>query len=127
MTPFLWILVGYLACDGIVRLGIVLGHLLPGEGSASFTREVLWQLILGCFSLLLLVQIIFRSFAARISITLLFLLQVVTFVQQYVVLQPQDWWSGGVLGRLQLLVQVVFLTSAVILLNTGRSRRVLCH
>ncbi len=115
---FLWLLVGYLATDAGIRiLSVAIEFLSREEFTWNVTREQFWDLLLGAFYLVLALQILVRSFAARISISVILTLQIVLFIANYAVLSPELWWGTNTATRLQLLAQLLFFTISLILLN----------
>ena len=123
---FLWLLVGYLATDALFRLMFLGAEVASREEFRwQITREQGWSLLLGVFYLLLAGQLLLRSFAARISICVIFAIQIGLFVANFVVLHPEKWWSFGTAIRLQLLAQVIFYSISIVLINRSPAREVL--
>ncbi len=123
---FLWLLIGYLGTDAFFRLTFVgIEMFQRDEFRWGLTREQFWNLLLGSFYLILALQVLVRSFAARISISVIFVIQIVLFVVNYAVLYPEKWWGAGTPSRLQQLAQLLFFTVSLILMNRRPIKSVL--
>ncbi|MFN0060116.1 MAG: hypothetical protein ACKVX7_16785 [Planctomycetota bacterium] len=115
---FVKLLVGFLLVDGLAGVGRVLMNYLARESTGwRFNADEFWILLLGVFYLLLVPQVLLRLLAARISLTMIFALQVALFGAQYCVHDPAEWWGLSTAARLQGLGEVLFFTAAMVVLN----------
>jgi len=119
---FEWLLVGFLVTSGALHLVRGLGPLLDGE---AITRDGLWGISVGAFSLLLSGQVFLRTPAAHFSISLLFLMQLVAFVQRYALRSPESWLEATDLFRVQRLVELGFFAIAMVLVLMRPRRPIL--
>lgn len=119
---FEWLLVGFLVTGGALHLVHGFGPSLSGE---PLTRDALWRIAVGSFSLLLSGQVFLRTPAARYSISLLFLMQVIALVQLYAIRSPESWLEATELFRIQRLVELGFLAAAMVLVLIRPRREVL--
>lgn len=124
LTPFLLILVAFLLVDALFRLGRTgLGYL--NDPNWALGRREFWDLLLGTFYLLLVPQILLRSLAARVSLTLVFSVQIAMHLMRLAYEQPSLWAQAQPIERVQVLVQVMFFAVAIVILNQPATRRVL--
>lgn len=116
---FGWLLVGFLLTSGILHLHAGWGPVLEG---VRMTREGLWEVAVGTFSVLLSGQVFLRTPAARYSISLLFLMQAVAFVQRYAWIAPERWLDESGAFRLQRLAELAFFSIAMVIVHFRPSR-----
>jgi hypothetical protein len=119
---FEWLLVGFLVTSGSLHIVRGVGPLLDGE---ALTRDGLWRIAVGAFSLLLSGQVFLRTPAARFSISLLFLMQLIAFVQRYALRSPETWLEATDLFRVQRLVELGFFAVAMVLVLMRPRRPIL--
>jgi hypothetical protein len=117
---FEWLLVGFLLTSGVL-------HLMRGWGPSvslgeAISRDALWEIAVGTFSVLLSGQVFLRTPAARFSISLLFLMQVIAFVQRYAIKQPERWLDASDFFRTQRLVELSFFAIAMVLVHLRPKR-----
>lgn len=115
LPGFLKFLAFYLLTEASVR--ITSAVLQFSRGTSTDLREDMWNLLLGTFYLLLVPQIFVRTIAARLSLSLVFAIQVMMIVLEIVVRSPKAWSYASTGARAQLLGQVVFYSLVIVLLN----------
>ncbi len=120
LSFFEWLLFGFLLTSGALHL---YGGWGPSFDGDPMTREGLWEVAVGTFSILLSGQVFLRTPAARFSISLLFLMQGIAFVQRYAVYHPERWLQATDLFRLQRLIELGFFAIAIVLVHV-RPRRI---
>lgn len=117
----LWVLVGFLVADAILRAADV-GHALV-TGSAS-EGTIAWRTTRGLagavtvvFNLLLALQLLLRLAQARVWGTAYFLLQVAWFIAVYIIRNPDAWQASTTLERMQVLLRLLFFTVNAVLIH----------
>ena len=126
LSTFLWILVGFLVADAILRLSFLGAELFAADREDwRLTRPQFWNLILAVFYLVLVLELLVRSFVARVSLTIVFLVQIGMIVARYAINSPEDWWGANVVTRIQLNGQLLFFFLAVVLINRSPARELL--
>ena len=112
--------------DAILRLAFLgIDFFQREQFSWSVDREQLWNLLFGTFYFVLALQVLIRSLAARISISIVFIVQALIFILRFVVMHPEDWWGAGMMVRFQQVAQLIFFSISVFLLNRSPSRDIL--
>ena len=109
-------MVVYLLVEAVILLG-GLGYRYFGTTHFRLGRDDLWTILIGAFYLLLIPQVLVRSIAARISLTVVFAVQIGVFLFSYVLQSPEGWWQATELGRFQAIGRVVFFSVYIALLN----------
>lgn len=126
LSPFLWLLIGFLCVDAALR---VIGLVSDVARMTHLTRGTLQHgleaFLFATLDVLLCLQLLLRTFAARIFGTLLFLFHLSFAVMHYVVREPDAWLRLDAAGRLQVLGQVVFFGVALVLINRQPASRIL--
>ena len=117
---FDWLLLGFLLTAGILQLWRGWTPTLRGE---PMTHEAYWRIAIGTFSLLLSGQVFLRTPAARLSISLLFLMQVIAFVKQFAWSEPERWMDASRAFRVQRLAELGFFAIAMVLVHLRPRRR----
>lgn len=115
LPGFLKFLAFYLLTEASVR--ITSAVLQFTRGTSTDLRDDMWNLLLGTFYLLLVPQIFVRTIAARLSLSLVFGIQVLMIVLEIVVRTPKAWSYASSGERAQILGQVVFYSVVIVLLN----------
>ena len=120
LSFFTWLLVGYLLTWGGLSTfnGTTIWATIGGVN-----RDALWALLVGTFSFLLGMQLMFRVPGARFSICVLFMMQLFATIQRFAILEPQSWWSISVISRLQLILESGFLLVAVVWMTRSLTKR----
>lgn len=119
LSFFTWLLVGYLLTWG--GLSTFNGTTIWAD-IGGINREALWALLVGTFSFLLGLQLMFRVPGVRFSICILFLMQIFASIQRFAILDPQSWWTISLSSRLQVLLESGFLLIAVVWMARSGSR-----
>lgn len=126
LSLFLWILCGYLVLDAGLRISDLIVHL---TGTGELTRSVLQYnfegVMFATLDLLLCLQILLRTLAARIFGSILFLFHMGSAALKYGVRNPEVWLNIEPTDRLRVLGHLIFCAVALVLLNRGRSRELL--
>ena len=123
----LWVIVGFLLADGILRI-VSLSRVGIEVG---FGRELirdhrnLQDVLTVVFSTLLILQFLLRTVAARIWGTAYFMLLITSFVVQHAFLRPELWTTLTEYGRVQEVTRLVFFTAAAVLVNSPPASRAL--
>ena len=113
------LIIGYLITSGVQHTWAGIQGASGGmEWSRDEVRSIAWPLAVGLFSLLLSAQLWFRIPIARLSISILFLLQLSLRVHEAVIQAPETWLLGSPAFRLQQLAEIIFWATATIGLLT---------
>ena len=113
------LVIGYLIASGAQQTWIGIQGASGGmDWSRDEVRSIAWPLAVGLFSLLLSAQLWFRIPIARLSVSILFLLQLSLRVHESVIQAPETWLLGSPAFRLQQLAEILFWALATIGLLT---------
>ena len=115
MPGFLKVLAIYLLTEASIRISTA--TLQFTRGTSEDLREDMWHLLLGTFYLLLVPQIFVRTVAARISLSLVFLIQVLMILVEIGIRSPHAWTYLSAFGRFQILAQLIFFSVVIVTLN----------
>lgn len=110
------LLLGYLVVSALAGLGGLADRYF-NTPEYVITRDDLWALLIGSFYLLLVPQVLVRSIAARISLTVVFSVQIAAFLANYALQVPDAWTHASTLGRFQEIGRIVFFSIYLALLN----------
>ena len=122
---FLILLIGFLLCDAAMRL-VQGGVLLTVDTISQYDKQQLFEnLVVATFYLLLFLQIMLRTVAARIWGTIVFLFHIVWVIIRYGINDPEEWIALSHLGRLQIFTQLLFFTVVAVMLNRSPSKEAL--
>ncbi len=113
----LWVLVGFLASDAILRGFEVAHDILAGGLTERSLPLRLTDCVTAVCDLLLVLMLSLRLAQARIWGTVYFLLQIGWFVAGYVVQNPDAWRAATTAERLQLTARLFFFTAGAIVLH----------
>lgn len=105
----------YLLTEASIRISTAILHFSRG-GYEDFRQEM-WNLLLGTFYLLLVPQLFVRTLAARVSLSLVFGIQLAMIALEYAVRDPGAWWAITVAARMQVLGQIVIHSIFIAILN----------
>lgn len=126
LTTFLWMLCGYLVVDATLRIVSVAQNL---GGQEELTRRVLQDnfegVMFATLDLLLCLQVLLRTLAARIFGSILFVFHLGSTALRYAVRTPETWLSLNSLDRLQVMGHLILCSIALVLLNRRPCRQVL--
>ena len=125
LPTFLVLLIGFLLCDAALRL--VQGIELFSQDTISETdkQQLFEHLVVSTFYLLLFLQVLLRTLAARIWGTIVFLFHSVWLVIRHAFNNPEEWLALSDMGRLQVFVRLFFFTVVVVMLNRSPSKETL--
>ncbi len=125
--PFsLRLLLAYLVVDAGVELSWLAHRYFDAAGYAV-TRDDLWVILIGSFYLLLVPQILVRSVAARVSLSVVFAVQIAVFLVNFGLQAPEEWSTASALGRFQEVGKLIFFSVFIVLLNRKPISETLRH
>ena len=126
LPVFLWIVSAFLIVDSINRGVDVTTDLMAGaEHTRQLLRAHFEDLMFATLNLLLFLQILLRTFAARIFGSLLFLLHIGFTTVTYAIRSPELWTLLEADGRVLICGRFIFCTYVLVLLNRDECKNAL--
>jgi len=117
LSTFEWLVIGFLLTSGSL-------HLYYGWHFHGLNERMsLEELSLGAVSILFSGQVLMRTPLSRLSLSLLFLVQIFALTHHYAVASPGSWLEASSFFRLQRLVELAFFAIAMVLIHYCPRRR----
>ncbi len=119
LSTFEWLLIGFLLTSGSLHL--YHGWFFQGLNERMYLEE----LVIGFVSILFSGQVLLRTPLSRLSLSLLFLVQIFAVTHHYAIESPGSWLEASPFFRIQRLIELGFFAIAMVLIHYCPRRRFL--